>query len=85
MPAAPIAVVSSVSDLAALQSEVTLGTGGTTFGDESGGSGDGGGGITTPIAPTGTGTNASQPPPTPTVAGTPVTGTGTIRIFFRLP
>ena len=85
MPAAPIAVVSSVSDLAALQSEVTLGTSGTTFGDESGGSGDGGGGITTPIAPTGTGTNASQPPPTPTVAGTPVTGTGTIRIFFRLP
>ena len=79
---APIAVVSTLSEIAPLQSEMTLGTGVTTA--EAPG-GTGGTEITTPIAPTGTGTNASQPPPTPTIAGTPVTGTGTIRIFFRLP
>lgn len=39
----------------------------------------------TSLPTTGTTTSASQPPPTPTVSGTPVTGTGTIRIFFRLP
>ncbi len=76
VPATPIAVVSTVSDIAAIQSEVTLGQGGIVEGETA---------ISTPIAPTGTGTNASQPPPTPTIAGTPVTGTGTIRIFFRLP
>jgi hypothetical protein len=81
-PVAPIAVVSTVSEIAAIQSEVTLGTGVTT---SEGTSGTGGTEAPAPIAPTGTGTNASQPPPTPTVAGTPVTGTGTIRIFFRLP
>jgi tetratricopeptide (TPR) repeat protein len=81
---APIAVVSTVSDVAAIQSEVTLGTSVITSGDQ-GGSTDAGGGVSTPIAPTGTGTNASQPPPTPTIEGTPVTGTGTSRIFFRLP
>jgi len=82
VPVTPIAVVATVSDIAAIQSEVTLGQGGVMV-EEQGATG--GTGISTPIAPTGTGTNASQPPPTPTIAGTPVTGTGTIRIFFRLP
>jgi hypothetical protein len=82
VPVTPIAVISTVNDIAAIQSEVTLGQGGIVV-EEPGATG--GTGISTPIAPTGTGTNASQPPPTPTIAGTPVTGTGTIRIFFRLP